>query len=106
VFSFGVIPQFIPPSIYNPVALSSYSLSVATTVVSTVLIAIRILRVSRRQGASRQPQIAMEIIIESAVLYSISALAYTSMLSPFAPSATYELYGQLFFAYMAVESHP
>jgi hypothetical protein len=71
-----------------------------------VIIVIRILRVSRMPGASRQPQIAMEIIVESAILYSISALVYTPMISPFtAPSVTYELYAQLFFAYMAVESH-
>jgi hypothetical protein len=71
------------------------------------MIAVRILMVSRMPGASRQSRVAMEIIIESAALYSISALVYTPMLSSFnAPNATYYLYSELFFSYMAVESHP
>ena len=61
-------------------------------------------------GASRQPRTAMEIIVESAVLYSISALVYTSMLSSITTTATaclpHELYAATFFAYMAVASHP
>jgi hypothetical protein len=64
--------------------------------------------VSRMPGASRQPRIAMEIIVESAVLYSISALVFTPMLanlSPGTPLATYYQYADLFFAYMAVELH-
>ena len=62
--------------------------------------------VSRMPGASRQPQIAMEIIVESAILYSISALVYAPMISPFTtPTATYQLYAEIFFAYMAVKSH-
>jgi hypothetical protein len=64
--------------------------------------------VARMPGASRQPRIAMEIIVESAVLYSISALVYTSMLaeaSLFTPVTTYIQYADLFFAYMAVECH-
>jgi hypothetical protein len=64
--------------------------------------------VSRMPGASRQLQIAMEIIVESAVIYSISALVYTSILADdvsfTASSVTYLLYAQMFFAYMAVES--
>jgi hypothetical protein len=112
LFGFGISPQVIPDSIVNPVQLSSYSLSVATTVLSTVMIVIRILMVSHMPGASRQPQIAMEIIVESATLYSISALVYTSMLahlsftSPETLSETYYLYADLFFVYMTVESHP
>jgi hypothetical protein len=61
-------------------------------------------------GASREPRIAMEIIVESAALYSISALVYTPMLylslSPTASPATYSQYGEIFFAYMAVEYLP
>jgi hypothetical protein len=52
----------------------------------------------------------MEIIVESAVSYSISALVYTAILSSktafISASDTYELYANLFVAYMAVASHP
>ena len=107
LFSFEVTPQVIPECIYGPVELSSFSLSLATTVLSTAIIVIRILMVLCMPGASRQPRIAMEIIIESAILYSISALVYTLMISPFAaPAAIYYIYAELFFASMAVESHP
>ena len=110
VFSFHVTLLIIPLGIYNSVVISSYSLSVATTVLSTVGIVIRILKVSRMPGASRQPRIVMEIIIESAVLYSIAALAYTATLSSLVTSTTasvtYALYAEVFFGYMAVESHP
>jgi hypothetical protein len=52
----------------------------------------------------------MEIIVESAAPYAISALVYISILS-YAPDisvAAYSsfLYVNVFFAYMAVESHP
>ena len=63
--------------------------------------------VSRMPGASYKPRIAMEIIVESAVLYSISALAYLSIISSTSLNVeTYALYADIFFAYMAVESHP
>jgi energy-converting hydrogenase Eha subunit G len=110
VFSLGVTPQVIPARIGAAVERSSYSLSLVTTVISTVIIVTRILMVSRIPRASHQTRIAMEIIIESATLYSISALVYTSMLSGITAhtpaSATYQIYADIFFAYMAVESHP
>jgi NO-binding membrane sensor protein with MHYT domain len=92
------------------VELALYAVSLATTVLSTMIIVIRILLVSRIPGTSRQPQIAMEIIVESAVLYSISTLVYTSMLSSIMTSksltsATHNQYAELFFTYMAVASH-
>jgi hypothetical protein len=103
MFGLDITPQIIDPNVFDAVQLSSYSLSVATTVLSTIIIAIRILIVSRMPGASRQPRLAMVIIVESAALYSISAIVYTSMIVPSA--VTYNLYAELFFAYMAVESH-
>ena len=110
LFSFDVTPQVISTSTSSPVELSTYSLSLATTVLSTVIIVIRILMVPRMPGASHQPRIAIEIIVESAVLYSISVLVYTSILSSEVTLAsagnTYDQYAELFFAYMAVESHP
>jgi hypothetical protein len=109
MFSLDVTPQLIPPRTFILVELSSYSLSVATTILSTVIIVIRILQVSRMPGASRQLRIAMEIIVESAVLYSISALVYTAIISSeptlASDTETYAQYIDLFFAYMAVASH-
>jgi hypothetical protein len=106
-FSIDVSPHGPAESVYQAAQIGSYSLSVATTVLSTVIIVIRILKVSRMPGASRKPHFAIEIIIESAVLYSLSALLFTSMTATFTThSATYYLYTEAFFAYMAVESHP
>jgi energy-converting hydrogenase Eha subunit G len=109
LFGLDVTPQLIPSSIYISVQLSSYSLSVVTTALAAVIIVVRILMVSRMPGASRQPQIAMEIIVESAVLYAVSALVYTSILSSLhggtVISAAYIDYAEVFFAYMAVEYH-
>ena len=80
------------------------------TVSSTVIIVLRILMVSRMPGASHRPHIAMEIIVESAVLYSISALVLVPMLIPSsshtAASLTFYRYVDTFFLYMAVESLP
>jgi hypothetical protein len=107
MFALDITPQVLPNNLYNTVAISSFSLSVVTTVLSTVIIVIRILMVSRMPGASHQPRIALEIVVESAALYFISALVFTPMVSSFdAPSGTYHIYPELFFAYMAVEYHP
>jgi hypothetical protein len=106
VFGFNVTPAVIQNNTFEGVTITSYALSVVTTVLSTVIIVIRILKVSRLPGATHQSRMAVEIIIESAALYSISALVYVPMLSPLIPSATvYYKYGEIFFAYMAVESH-
>jgi hypothetical protein len=108
LFVLVVTPEGISNSIVNAVELSSYSLSVVTTLLSTVIIVTRILMVSRMPGASRQSRIAMEIIVESAALYAISGLVNISMLSYAMSSATVfssYLYADLCFAYMAVESH-
>jgi hypothetical protein len=107
-FGFAFVPQGTPSNIYNAVELSSLSLSVVTTVLSTVIISIRILIVSRMPGASRKLWITMEIIVESALLYSISALVVIPMGALLANSesaGTYYGYAQTFFTYMAVESH-
>jgi hypothetical protein len=109
IFAFDVTPQLISDDLVSAVLISSYILSVITTILSTVIIVIQILMVSRMPGASHQPQIAMEIIVESAALYSISALVYTPMIfdgSIGEATGTYVYYAEVFFAYMAVESHP
>jgi hypothetical protein len=108
LFGLSLTPQYIPNSIFDPVLLSSYSLSIATTVVSTVIIVIQILMVSRMPGSSCQLTSAMEIIVESAALYSISALVYTPIVAQLSAAtahvAMYQLYADIFFAYMAIES--
>jgi hypothetical protein len=105
MFSFDITTQFVLVNTDNAVTISSFSLSIGTTVLSTVIIAIRILMVSHLPGTSHQPRIAMEIIVESAALYSISAIVYTPMIGNSA-AATYAMYAEIFFAYVAVESHP
>ena len=98
-----VYPAWIPPSIWSAVEVTTYALSVSTTTLSTIIIVIRILLVSRMPGASKEPHLAAEIITESAVLYTISALIYIGMIP--GQSISFALhYADVFFAYMAV--HP
>jgi phosphatidylserine synthase len=107
MFAFDVTLPAPSDSVYIAVERGTYSLSVATTVLSTIIIAIRILMVSRIPGGNRQRSIAVEIIVESAVRYSISAVVYTSMIPPISwtgSSATHYLYAGVFFRHMAVES--
>jgi hypothetical protein len=40
MFGFEVTPQVIPAGIYDPVLISSYSLSVAATLLSTMIIVV------------------------------------------------------------------
>jgi hypothetical protein len=110
MFGLGVTgPNITPSSLYYAVQLSSYSLSIVTTVLSAAIIAVRILMVSRMPGASCRQQIAVEIIVESAILYSISAVVFTPMLAELSLSPhplTYYLYAEMFFTSMAVEFYP
>ena len=60
-------------------------------------------------GVIHQSRIAIEIVVESAALYSISALVFTPMIADVSlntPVKTYYVYVDVFFVYMAVESHP
>jgi hypothetical protein len=85
--------------ISNAVKYSTYALSVGTTTVSTIIIVTRILLVSRRgPSGSRKLRLAAEIIAESAILYTISALVYIGMIS--SPYARF--YTDAFFSYMGV----
>jgi hypothetical protein len=84
----------------DAVATTNYALSVGTTTVCTIIIITRILKVSRMPGASKKPGLAAEIIAESAVLYTVSALVYIGMIS----TPYYGYYAGVFFAYMAVRS--
>jgi hypothetical protein len=86
--------------------MTNYTLSVATTVVSTLIIVFRIVQVSRFPGTQRTLHKAMEIIIESAALYSISALVYIPMIARTDPNfLVYLEYADVFFANMAVRAH-
>jgi hypothetical protein len=59
--------------------------------------------VYRMEGLSSQPRIAVEILVESAALYSIAAIVYIPMIGPNnANSATYTQYAEMFFGNMAV----
>jgi hypothetical protein len=98
-----IILTLIPMNIYFPLAMATYALSVASTVLSTILIVVRILYVARIPGTTRQPLTVIEIVVESAALYSISALIYIVMLYEWiANSSLMDLYGEIFCSNMAV----
>jgi hypothetical protein len=59
----------------NILSMSFVSLSVATTIIVTILIVVRILRASRFPGVQR-PRLVLEILIESAALYSITSAVF------------------------------
>jgi hypothetical protein len=88
-----------------PLEATTYALSVGTTIISTLIILIQILRVPKLPGSSRGLQTAAEIIVESAALYCISTIIYLVMLFT-DTTGTYFLYAELFFANMAVCSPP
>jgi hypothetical protein len=94
----------VPINAYLGVLHATFSLSVATTVVSTILIVIQILRTSRVPGKTRaKSHTAVETIIESALLYSVTSLIFIPMINPESESSsTYYLYAQVFAAHMAV----
>jgi hypothetical protein len=100
-FAIQVYPAWFPVRTGSAVQVTTYALSVGTTTLSTIIIVTRILLVSRMPGASKQPHLAAEIITESAVLYTISALIYIAMI---AGSYHDAVYANIFFAYMAVRS--
>jgi hypothetical protein len=103
MFGMDVSPTFFPDNVYFSIETTTYSLSVATTVLSTLIISGRILKVSHMAGISSQPRTVLEIIVESAALYSIAALGFISLMGVSDPNVgTYSLYMQLFFTNMAV----
>jgi hypothetical protein len=60
-------------------------------------------------GTTPQPRKAMEIIVESAALYSISALVYIPMIASttgISINLTYHLYAELVWTYMGVGLSP
>jgi hypothetical protein len=100
-FAIQVYPAWLPLKTGSAVQATTYTLSVCTTTLSTIIIAIRIILVSRMPGASKHPRLAAEIITESAALYTISALIYIAMI----PGNYYWApYTRVIFAYMAVRS--
>jgi hypothetical protein len=80
-------------------------LSVATTVSVTVIITRCIVRVSRIPGASGQSVVVAEVIIESAVAYSLASVGYIVLLGLLIQSdymTTATDYAELFRENMAV----
>jgi hypothetical protein len=86
----------------NAWATANISLSVATTVVSTLIIVIRILRVTRLPGTKLSSSV-VEIVVESAALYGVSSLVYLGLSQPTSMTADVRFfYAQVFFSTMAV----
>jgi hypothetical protein len=61
--------------LFDAISVANFALSIATTVLSTIIIVYRILRVARMPGASHRSYVVIEILVESAALYSASLLA-------------------------------
>jgi hypothetical protein len=76
--------------------ITNISLSVATTILCSLIIVTRIFLISRMPGTTRQPTKAAEIVIESATFYSIIALMWIALDSGL-PTATYSLYVDVFY---------
>jgi hypothetical protein len=106
-------------SIARPVDTANISFSVSTTILSTLIIVIRIIMLSRMSDSARHTEgwhhqnpsrTAIEIIIESAALYALASLAYIpvdAMINGFTSKPeTYYMYVQLFWSDMAVSSFP
>jgi hypothetical protein len=105
LFGSDLSPIFFPSEIVNPLYISSYALPVAATVLSTLLIVWQILIVLRMPGASHRPLTALEIVVESAALYSVSALVLLALVVCSDSDTYYQtvyLYAHEFFIYMAV----
>jgi hypothetical protein len=90
----------------NALDVGNVVLSVVTTVLCTIFIVIRISIVTRMEGATGRLSQAMNIIVESAALYSVAALVYLpvdvlSNKNSLIP-LTYISYVSLIFAFMAV----
>jgi hypothetical protein len=76
-FAIEISPNVVVSvTIGNALDIGNVVLSVATTVVCTTFIVIRILMISRMEGATGQLSQAVNIIVESAALYTIASLVY------------------------------
>jgi hypothetical protein len=86
------------------IVATAYSLSLATTVLTSLLIVVRILRVGRIPGTTNQSRTSMEIIVESAALFTVASLVYIPILAVQLTkgSETAYPYVQVFWAYTAV----
>jgi hypothetical protein len=101
-----VSPVLYPDSVFVPIELSNISLSVASTVMSTSIIALRIIRVSAMSGTTSRPRIVVKVIVESATLYAVSAMVYIFITAfPRDDISAYGNYAEFIFANMAVRSN-
>jgi hypothetical protein len=66
------------PDIMNRLVAVNICFSAATTVFATLIIVVHITRnrMSRHMPRSQGPQTALEMIVESSALYSVSAIIY------------------------------
>jgi hypothetical protein len=103
-----VTPRYYPNKLVSGLGIANVSFSVATIVSSTLLILARIIQLSPTRAISGlpgntkiqttrryQPWLAVEIIIESAALYSVAAIMTVI-------PATDGLYADMIFANVAV----
>jgi hypothetical protein len=96
VFILDIIPPLIPGELMSALWITNSALSVATTLLCSLIIVARIFIVSRLPGATRQPIKAAEIVIESAAFYSITTLIWIPIFNT--PSAvTYAIYVDVFY---------
>jgi hypothetical protein len=98
-----VYPAWISENAAAAVQSTTYALSVGTTTTSTIIIVTRILLVTRMPGTSKKVHLVVEIITESAALYTLSALIYIGMIhGTYYGVVINTLYAGVFFGYMAV----
>src|ERR1700753_399900 len=81
-FGTGVSPINFSEKVANALSITWIALSVVSTVLSTLIITVRILKVSRMPGAleSRRSYITIEIIVESAAIYATVGLIFLPFL--------------------------
>jgi hypothetical protein len=100
--------QLPPSGIIPALGITNVTLSVATTILCTLIISAKIMLNSKMllestSGRNSDANFIVKIIVESAALYSISSLAYIPLITLSSVEAsTYALYVDLFFGNMAV----
>jgi hypothetical protein len=99
-FILDIIPPTFSDEIFVALNITNVSLSVATTLLCSLIIVVRIFLVSRMPGTTHQPIKAAEIVIESAAFYSITALIWIAL--PYASTLTYNLYVDVFYTIATV----
>jgi hypothetical protein len=84
----------------NTILITHVTLSVATTLLSTVFIIYRILSAPRLRGCE-QSRGAIEVMVESALLYSVTSIVYMALASS-SKTMMASMYADAFFEAMMV----